>query len=157
MKKIIKEILNDPVFTEGIAWKLRYFQANEALIRAGEISNSLFLIEDGKLRVSVQVDLEKRKNMRPGICDLEAGEIFGETCLHESRVRTASVMAITDGCAIEIDAEKLNAYLDANRFQGYLFYKKLFAITVERLQRDNHRIETLLAWGLKAHGIEKHL
>jgi CRP-like cAMP-binding protein len=157
LRSIIKKIINDPAFLEGLAWKQRYFQANEIVIRAGEESKNLFLIEEGKLRVTVQVELERRKNMRPGICDLQAGDIFGEMCLHESGIRNASVTAITEGRAVEIDAEKLNAYLDENPVQGYFFYKKLFVIMGERLQRGNHRIETLLAWGLKAHGIEKHL
>lgn len=157
MRNIIKEILDDPAFLEGIAWKQRHFQANEIVIHAGEASKSIFLISEGKLRVTVQVELEKRKNMRPGICDLQAGDIFGEMCLHESSVRNASVIAITDGAAVEIDADKLSVYLDENPLQGYFFYKRMFAVMVERLQRGNQRIETLLAWGLKAHGIEKHL
>ena len=156
MRDIIKEILDDPAFLEGIAWKKRCFNANEIAIHAGEASKNLFLISEGEFRVTVQVKLEKRKNMRPGICDLQAGDIFGETCLLEWGMRTASVIAITDSRVVEIDAEKLNVYLDANPVKGYFFFKKLFVIMVERLHRSNHRIENLLAWGLKVHGIEKY-
>ena len=91
---------------EGIGWKKRYFQANEIIFHGGEPSKSLFFIEEGALRVTVQVELEKSKNMHPGICDMDAGEIFGETCFLESGMRNASVTAITDGYAVEIDAEK---------------------------------------------------
>jgi CRP-like cAMP-binding protein len=157
LRDSIREILNNPAFLEGIAWKQRYFHANEIIIRAGEMSKSLFLIEEGKFRVTVQVELEKLKKLRPGICELQAGDIFGETALLESAIRTASVIAITDGYTVEIDADKLSVYLDENPVQGYFFFKKLFVIMVERLHRGNHRIETLLAWGLKAHDIEKHL
>lgn len=157
MKDIIQEILNDPAFIEGIDWKKRHFQANEMIFRGGEPSKSLFFIEEGALRVTVQVELENSKNMRPGICDMKAGEIFGETCFLESCVRNASVTAITDGYLVEIDAEKLNAYLDANPAKGYLFFKKLLLTMFERLQDDNRRIESLLAWGLKAHDLLKHL
>ena len=157
MRDIVQEILNDPTFIEGIGWKKRYFQANEIIFRSGEPSKSLFFIEEGTLRVTVQVELEKSKNMHTGICDMDAGEIFGETCFLESGVRNASVIAITDGYVVEIDADKLNAYFDANPVKGYLFFKKLLLIIFERLQHDNRRIETLLAWGLKANDFLKHL
>lgn len=157
MRDIVQEILNDPTFMEGMGWKKRYFQANEILFRDGEPSKSLFFIEEGTLRVTVQVQLENSKNMHPGICDMDAGEIFGETCFLESGVRNASVTAITDGYAVEIDAEKLNAYFDANPAKGYLFFKKLLLIIFERLQQDNRRIESLLAWGFKANDLLKYL
>jgi CRP-like cAMP-binding protein len=156
LREIINEILDDPAFLEGIAWKMRCFDANEIVIRAGEASKYIFLISEGIFRVTVHVKLERRKSMRPGICDLTVGDIFGETCLLEWGVPNASVIAITGGSAVEIDAEKLNVYLDANPLQGYVFFKKLFVILVERLHRSNQRVESLLAWGLKAYEIEKH-
>jgi CRP-like cAMP-binding protein len=95
--------------------------------------------------------------MHPGICDLKAGDIFGETCLLGSDVRNASIIAITNGRAIEIVAEKFNRYLETKPIQGHLFFKKLFAIMTDRLQHGNRRIENLLAWGIRAYEIEKHL
>lgn len=157
MRDIVQEILNDPTFMEGTGWKKRYFQRNEIIFRSGEPSKSLFFIEEGVLRVTVQVELENNKNMQPGICDMKAGEIFGETCFLASGVRNASVTAITEGCVVEIDAEKLNAYLDANPAKGHLFFKRLLLIIFERLQHGNRRIESLLAWGLKTNDFLKHL
>ena len=157
MRDIVQEILNDPTFMEGIGWKKRHFQANEIIFRSGEPSKSLFFIQEGMLRVTVQVELENSKNLHPGICDMEAGEIFGEACFQESGVRNASVTAITDGYVVEINADKLNAYFDANPVKGYLFFKKLLLIIFERLQQDNRRIESLLAWGFKANDLLKYL
>jgi CRP/FNR family transcriptional regulator, cyclic AMP receptor protein len=157
LKDIVQEILNDPTFMEGIGWKKRYFQANEIIFRGGEPSKSLFFIEAGTLRVTVQVELENSKNMHTGICDMEAGEIFGETCFQESGMRNASVAAITYGYVVEIDAEKLSAYLDANPVKGHLFFKKLLLTIFERLKQDNRRIESLLAWGFKANDLIKYL
>ena len=88
---------------------------------------------------------------------MEAGEIFGEACFLESGVRNASVTAITDGYAVEIDADKLNAYFDANPVKGHLFFKKLLLTIFERLKQDNRRIESLLAWGFKANDLIKYL
>lgn len=157
MKDLIKDIVDDPQFTEGVAWVRRHFQANETVVKEGELGKSLFFIEEGMLRVSVHVELEERRRVQPGISDLEQGAIFGETCLYESRVRTASVIAVTEGCLLELDGERLSVYLDAHPVQGYLFFKGMFKIIFERMNRGNRTIESLLAWGLKAHGIDTHL
>jgi CRP-like cAMP-binding protein len=157
LNSIIENLISDPAFAEGEAWKRIVFNANQSIIRENEVSNKLYFIEEGILRVSIQVELQNSKTMRPGICDLESGDIVGETCLLGSGVRKASVMAVSKGCALEIDAVKLNDYLEANPQLGFSFFKQLFLILVRRLQNGNSKIESLLAWGLKAHGIEQHL
>lgn len=157
LKDLIEEIVDDPKFTEGVAWVRRHFHVDEVIVKEGEVGKSLFYIEEGRLRVSVHVELEEYVKAQPGITDLVPGEIFGETCLQESRQRTASVIAITDGCLLEIDGERLGVYLDDRPILGYLFFKKLFEIIFERMKRGNHMIEYLLAWGLKGPGIDTPL
>ena len=105
MKTSIENIINDPNFLEGIAWKYRQFHANEIIVHKGEVGKSFFFIEEGKLRVTIHVEVEERRNIQAGISDLEKGDFFGEISLFESRVRTASVTAITDGRLLEFDGE----------------------------------------------------
>lgn len=155
--QVLNEILNDPSFQKGIAWRRQRFEDNEILVREGDDGTTLFYIEEGSLRVTGHINLDQNRRVQPGFCDLHAGDIFGEICLNETHRRTATVTAISDGCVVEIDGDKLNAYFDEYPMQGYLFYKKLFGILIERMKSANHRIENLLAWGLKAHGIEQHL
>ncbi len=150
MENIIREILNDPSFAKGSAWKQWDFYANETIVKEGDIGKSLFFIESGQLRVSVRVELEEHRNIKTGISDLGKGDLFGDTCLHETTVRTASVIAITDGSLLEINGQMLGDYLDAHPLKGYIFYKKLFEILFQRLSNGNRRIEYLLAWGLKS-------
>lgn len=149
MENIINDIIKDPKFVKGIAWNRWEFYANETIVKEGDVGKSLFFIESGQLRVSVHVELEERRNINTGLGDLGKGDLFGDTCLHKSSIRTASVIAVTDGCLLEINGEKLGWYLDENPKKGYLFYKKLFEILFERLTNGNRRIEYLLAWGLK--------
>ena len=157
MKSILHEILENPQFEEGVAWKRRNFKANEQVVKQGELGEALFVIEEGVLRVTGNVELDDKKNMQAGICDLEKGSIFGETCLHESSPRMATVIAVTDSCVFEVGGLKLSVFLDANPVLGYLFYKNLFEISITRLNKANQRVERLMAWGLKVHDIEKYL
>jgi len=157
LKSILHEILENPQFEEGVAWKRHNFKANEQVVKQGELGETLFVIEEGVLRVTGNVELDDKKNMQTGICDLEKGSIFGETCLHESSPRIATVIAVTDSCVFEVDGLKLSVFLDAHPVLGYLFYKNLFEISVTRLNKANQRVEHLMAWGLKVHDIEKYL
>jgi CRP-like cAMP-binding protein len=149
LERLIKGIVNDPKFIQGVAWKRWHFHADEIIVKEGDVAKSLFFIEKGQLRVSMHVELEERRNITTGVGDLGKGDLFGDTCLHESSVRTASVIAITDGCLLEINGERLGEYLDAHPRKGYSFYKKLFEILFKRLSNGNRRIEYLLAWGLR--------
>lgn len=157
MKQLLKQILAAKQLPEGVAWKRHEFKVNSIIVRKGEIGKSLFYIEKGTLRVIGDVQLEKQKQIHPGVCDLTSGSVFGEICLHHSQVRMATVTAATDAVVLEIEGEALSAYLDDNPIQGYLFYKQLFEIMINRLNMANQRIENLMAWGLKVHEIDKYL
>ncbi|MCK5667219.1 MAG: cyclic nucleotide-binding domain-containing protein [Thiotrichaceae bacterium] len=157
MNNTLRDILDDPHFPEGSAWERRYFHNNDVILEEGQQGGSLFFIEKGRLRVAGNIELEEHKHIQPGIWELEAGELFGEIALYESQLRTASVRATSDGCLVEINGEKLGIYLDAHPSIGYLFYKDLFEILINRLNRANHRVNDLFAWGLKVHDIEQHL
>jgi len=67
------------------------------------------------------------------------------------------VTAITDGFLIEIDGEILSAYLDTHPVQGYFFFKQIFKTLITLMTTGFHRMESLMACGLKAHGISKYL
>jgi len=157
LKNILHEILENPQFEEGVAWNQRNYKANEEIVKQGELGETLFIIEEGTLRVTGSVELDEKKNMQTGICDLGKGSVFGETCLHESSPRMATVIAVTDARVIEVDGLRLSIFLDAHPILGYLFYKNLFEISVSRLNKANQRVENLMAWGLKVHDINKYL
>ncbi len=134
---IMENIISDPEILEGMVWKHRQFHANEIIVNKGELGKSFFFIEEGKVRVTIHVAMGERRNIQAGVNDLQEGDFFGEIALFEARLRTATVTAITD--------------------QGYFFMKHLFGTMVTRMTSGVDRLESLMAWGLKAHGISKHL
>lgn len=155
---IIKPILEDSQFAENVAWTRRYFQENDTIINIGDCGQTLYFIESGTLRVTLNVTLsQEQQKVQPGVKDLQTGDIFGESSLFTATKRTASIKAVTEGQLIEINGAHLLSFLDAHPMQGYLLFKNLFAMQVSRLDSANRHIEHLLAWGLKAHGIDKHL
>ena len=67
-----------------MAWKRYNFGSNEVVIREGDEGHSLFFAEEGELRVTGRVKLGDSRHVQPGICNLQAGGLFGELCLFES-------------------------------------------------------------------------
>ncbi len=157
MNEILQDILNDVKFQEGVAWQRREFQMGDTIIHKGELGDTLFFIESGMVRVLGEVELETKRCFKPGFCDLQAGEMFGEICLYSSHVQTTSVSALVTSRLLLIDGQRFNVFLDDHPVQGYLFFRALFHTMTQRLLLANHRIEHLLAWGLKVHDIDKHL
>ena len=157
MKHELLEIVQDPEFPEGEAWVRRHFSPNEVIVREGERERKMYLVESGSLRVSGRVELDDQRAIQPGLHDLGAGGLFGEMALFEAHPRTASVVAIDEGDLLEIDCRRLSAYLEQRPEIGYALLKIMFEIMIDRLSRTNQRVEHLMAWGLKVHGIDKHL
>jgi len=157
LENILKDFVKSPQLSEGVAWSRRKYNANDIVVKEGDLAKSFFFVEQGELRVTRHVGLGGEKGIQPGVGELKVGAIFGESCLHSTLPRIATVMAVTDVSLLEFDGESLSVYLDDNPIKGYLFYKQLFDIVVARLNNANHTVETLMAWGLKAHEIDRFL
>jgi len=124
MNNVLNDILNDKHFPEGSAWERRNFQENDIIVAEGDDGGSLFFIEQGKLRVAGNIELEKQKHIQAGIWELEAGDIFGELALYESQLRTASVRAISDGTLVEINGKKL-AFIWMHTLPGVIYFTRI--------------------------------
>lgn len=157
IKDIFLDIVINTQFQEGVAWKRRQVSAGEVILRQGEMGDTLFFVEEGVVRVLGNAELGEKQRISPGLCDLGAGAVFGDVCLYEPQERTASVVALSDVRLIEINGSMLSVHLDDHPVEGYLFLKALFQTMVKRLALANDRIGHLLAWGIKAHDIDKYL
>jgi CRP-like cAMP-binding protein len=156
MSGLLDVFRDDRLIAAGIA-SLREFSPGETIIHEGDEGRSVFLIEQGQVRVSERVELEDRRHIQPGLCDLGPGEIFGELNLFQAAPRSASVVAL-DACRLRVlDAEGLTGFMDRHPELGYLVLRELFKVLSGRLRQADRRLASLLAWGLKAHGIDRHL
>jgi len=157
MKNVLDEILSSPQFSEGVAWNRRWYKVGEKIIEKGDVGATLYIVETGRVRILGESELDGNVRVAPGLCDLDEGGVFGDICLYGEHRRTATVVALTDAGILEVRSDKLSIYLDNHPVQGYLFLKDLFEIMAKRLTLANDRIDKLLAWGIKAHNIDKYL
>lgn len=153
----IRAILSDPRFLQaGIAAR-RCYETGETIIEEGSGDRGVFLIESGSVRVLERIELEDRRHIQPGLCDLGGGDVFGELSLFEEGPRLASVVAVEPCEVLAFDAAGLAEYLEGHPELGYRVLKELFTILTCRLRQTDRRLGSLFAWGLKAHGIDRHL
>ena len=150
-------ILRDPQLVDsGIARRCEY-AIGDAIIVEGSDDRIVYLVEKGTVRVSERIQLEDRRHIQPGLCDLGEGEVFGELSLFEGGPRSASVVAVEPCELLVFDAAALAAYFDRHPELGYVVLKGLFDVLSRRLRQADRRLGSLFAWGLKAHGIDRHL
>jgi CRP/FNR family transcriptional regulator, cyclic AMP receptor protein len=153
----LRALLDHPDFREGEHWHRHRVAAGQAVFREGETGSELYLILEGSVRVMGDVELEPRRRIQPGFCDLSAGALFGELALFDQEPRSATVVAVADTELVVIDGGQLLRFFDANPEVGYTILNKMLSVIVGRLRSTNKKLVSLFAWGLKAHGIEQHL
>ncbi|HKJ21772.1 MAG TPA: cyclic nucleotide-binding domain-containing protein [Gammaproteobacteria bacterium] len=154
---ILDTLLNHHDFKEGALWQRRHYEPNTTVFSEGDRGRDVYLIVKGTVRVQGSVDLDAKRQIRPGFSDLGEGEVFGELALFDNHPRSASVSTVTACDLIAIDGDQLMQFLDTHPDLGYPLFKALILILVGRLRQADRKIFGLFAWGLKARGIDKYL
>jgi small-conductance mechanosensitive channel/CRP-like cAMP-binding protein len=94
----------------GTTARERRFGPGEFIVREGDTTSSMFVVETG--RAAVTIHGAARESRRLAI--LDPGATFGEISLLTGEPRMATVRAVTEVTAIEIDKETLGPVLEEN-------------------------------------------
>jgi len=155
----VEELITHPLFKEGECWENASFEKDEKIVEEGESSRDLFVVIKGSVRVLGSIEVTSKSNcqIRPGVFDISAGEIFGELSLFDQQPRSATIVCLEDCEVIVIDGDKLMLFLEENSDIGYKFMCEVTELLVKRLRVSNDKVFSLFAWGLKTHKIDEHL
>jgi CRP-like cAMP-binding protein len=88
----------------------RRFAPGETIVREGDRGSSMFVVESGRLGVSVHGKVGQSQRLAV----LEAGAAFGEISLLTGDPRSATVRALTEATLLEIDKANLSPILREN-------------------------------------------
>lgn len=157
VEKSFRALLRHPEFTEGLHWSRVFYGPHQTIVEEGEVGSQVFLVLGGRVRILGDVTVGEDRRIRPGFFDLDVGEVFGELALFDREPRSASVVAVTDCELAVIDGDRLLAFLDQHTDLGYEVLKELVTALVGRLRNTNRKLFSLMAWGLRAHGLDEHL
>jgi len=118
---------------------VRRFARGEVLINEGDVSDALFILVSGQLKVFTSD--EKGRELIYNI--LEPGEFFGEMFL-DGGPRSASVKAIVDAQCVVIDQAKFRGFMAAYPE----FAEQLVATLIGRLRHATQQIRGLALDGV---------
>ncbi len=121
------------------------FSAGETIFAEGDPGDTLYLIADGRIRISRRI---------PGLGEeaitiLDSGDVFGEMAWIDSRPRSADAIAHTGGATVlGISRRDLDGALGADQAVGTTFLRTLCAVLCRRIRSMNDQLVAYrtLAW-----------
>lgn len=121
----------------GKLWKSRRLRKGDVLFRFGEMGNSMVVIEEGKIEISVPVENQQKKEMQISV--LHEGEFVGELALIDGLPRTATARAVEE-CRLQ--------EMKRNDFVAFLLERPTVAISMmsemgKRLRSTNELVQSL--------------
>lgn len=113
----------------------RTYAKGTVLFREGERGEEMFVIQAGKVQVSMKV-----RGVEKVLSVLQPGEFFGEMAILNSKPRSATAVVAEDAKLLVIDTKTFEAMIRGNSEIALRMIKKLSA----RLQEADDQIENLL-------------
>lgn len=111
----------------------RVFKQGNIIFRAGEISNSFFLIGEG----SVNVELSSDDSSSTNICTLYKGDYFGEMAAIDNQHGRAATISANEKCILlEMKSKPFQQILKTNPELEF----KLLSMLTERLRHVNDQL-----------------
>lgn len=121
-----------------------HFPANSFIFSEGEHGEKLYIVVDGKVRISRRFDDIGEE----ALAILGRGEVFGEMALIDDQPRSADAKAHLDGCTVfSVDRQRLEAVLDMDPDAARQFLGLLCSFLCRRLRA---MMDRLVAWRLMA-------
>lgn len=157
MSTVLHEIISREDFPEGDMWHYSAYHPEEVILSEGEESNEIYLVIEGIARVNKRVDMEDNKGLQPGFGELGPSDVFGELSLFNKMTRSATVVAQTEVKVARINGDALLLFIDNHPEIGYRFLKEIIINVAAILRKSDERMIRIFSWGLRAHGIDKHL
>jgi CRP-like cAMP-binding protein len=108
------------------------YEVGEEIVRYHDDSNSVFFITQGKMRVHYY----SMSGQEVILCDLPAGEVFGELTAIDSRSRSATVVAKTSSLVASISSSDFLELIYRNRQIAFAILQRL----TEQIRRLTERV-----------------
>ena len=130
-KKLIKFDPKTFLSTIDGGRKIIAFSKKQIIFAQGDLSDAVFYIQEGKIKLSVVSKIGKEATI--GI--LNEGSFFGEGCLTGQALRLCSAIAMTDCSLMKIDKKSMNEVLHREPAFSELFVAYLLTRNI-RYEED---------------------
>jgi len=108
------------------------FTPGDSILDEGNANRALHILKSGRIRVSRRVE-----SGEVTLCDLEAGQTFGELSIIEDGVASASLRAVTNTEVLSISMHDLARFLRETPAAGAKFWRAIAVDLRRRLLQTN--------------------
>ncbi|HUO84119.1 MAG TPA: cyclic nucleotide-binding domain-containing protein [Thermoanaerobaculia bacterium] len=124
----------DPSELEAIREEIitRQFGAGEVILEEGTVNQSFHVIREGRARVERKID-----GRDVALCDLVAGQTFGELSILGDGLVTATVRAVTPVAALALSSASLELVLRGSPRAAAKFWQAVATDLRDRLVQTN--------------------
>lgn len=124
----------EPPELEALAKTLQSsrYGAGDAILDEGHANRALHILKSGRIRVSRRVE-----DSEVVLCDLDAGQTFGELSIIEDGVASASLRAVTPVEVLSISMHDLAKFLRETPAAGAKFWRAIAVDLRRRLIQTN--------------------
>jgi len=128
----------------GIA-RERKFAPGQVIIQEGEAGNSMFIIKQGEVEISMAITLPLSQREREKVLvHLGPGSNFGEVAfVFGQEQRSATVSARTEVWLLEVASTDFEKVAAENARDGLVIFKNIARIVSERLKKANQDVAKL--------------
>lgn len=118
----------------------RTVHAGDQVIREGDLSDELYVIESGELSVLIEPATDSLSSRGIPLVTLGRGQVVGEISLIDRGPRSATVRCLSrDASLLVFNLRELNELLENDPAIGYLIMKNLAADMAFKLRQRNIR------------------
>jgi CRP-like cAMP-binding protein len=114
------------------ALKPTRYAVGDVVLEEGNANRALHIVKSGRIRVSRHVH-----DRDVPLCDLAAGQTFGELSIIEDGVASASLKAVTDTEVLSLGMDALAAFLRNNPAAGAKFWRAIAVDLRRRILQTN--------------------
>jgi len=108
------------------------FGSGDVILQEGNANRALHIVRSGRIRVSRQV-----QDREVSLCDLVAGQTFGELSIIEDGVASASLKAVGETEVLSISMDDLAEFLRAKPAAAAKFWREIAIDLRRRLLQTN--------------------
>ena len=101
--------------------------------------DSVYVLLDGEALVFLPES--ENRLAQVDLTTLTTGDFFGEYTFIDQQQASASVKALTDCKLYSISHDVFRTYLEQNKDAGYLIYRNLLSVLVERMRNNNAELD----------------
>ena len=120
--------------------KEKHFKPGEIIFREGDVGDSLYIVDGGKMDVL----REDRNGESKVIANIEVGDFFGEMSLIDKDYRSATVAASEEARLLNLSNDDLHAFAKVYKNGFTLIVINIARVLSKRLRETSNRLAARL-------------